>query len=286
MFLSFYASHSCYSHPGTNLDILSGVDRTPKAIAEWAASFLQHPRGAESRLNGFSPEQAAHLELRSVAEILAVASKQSLRAGESSAPKVGGVCRDFAIMAVSRFRAEGIPARLRVGFADYIVPDRWEDHWICEWHDGQRWNRFDVEFAAGGQLDFDPTDVPGTRFLTAGEAWRRVADDPAHGGRFGVCSLNLQGEWFIAGSLFRDMAALRKLELKPWDYWGLAANLPWVSSDWPSDVKAMLNLLALQLTDAGLHRVGGPESLAAWTLPDQVVSYPRGEPVTVLLRTP
>lgn len=286
MFQSFYASQSYYSEPGTHLDILSGVDCTPKAIAEWTASFLQHPRVAESRVNGFSPEQAAQLELRSVAEILAVVSKRSLLAGERSAPKVGGVCRDFAIMAVSRFRAESIPARLRVGFADYIMPDHWEDHWICEWHDGQRWNRYDAEFAAGGKLDFDPTDVPCTRFLTAGEAWRRVANIPAHGSRFGVSSLKLQGEWFVAGSLFRDMAALRKLELKPWDYWGLSASLPWISSDWPSDVKAMLDLLALQLTDARVHQVGEPESLAEWTLPDQVISYPRGEPVTVLLRTP
>jgi hypothetical protein len=284
MLQSFYASQSYYSDPGTHLDILSGVDCTPKAISEWTASFLQHPRGAESRLNGFTPEQAAQLELRSVAEILAVVLKRSLLGGEGSAPKMGGVCRDFAIVAVSRFRAERVPARLRVGFADYIMPDRWEDHWICEWHDGQRWKRYDAEFAASSKLDFDPTDVPGTRFLTAGEAWQHLANTPAHGSRFGVSSLNLQGEWFVAGSLFRDMAALRKLELKPWDYWGLSASLPWNPSDWPSNVKASLDLLALQLTDAGVHQVGEPESLAKWPLPDQVISYPRGEPVKVLLR--
>ena len=113
-----------------------------------------------------------------------------------------------------------------------------------------------------------------------------MANTPAHGSRFGVSSPNLQGEWFVAGSLFRDMAALRKLELKPWDYSGLSASLPWNSSDWPSDVKATLNLLALQLTDAGIHQVGEPKSLAEWPLPDQVISYPRGEPVTVLICTP
>jgi hypothetical protein len=48
----------------------------------------------------------------------------------------------------------------------------------------------------------------------------------------------------------------------------------------------MLDLLALQLTDAGVDQLGEPASLAEWPLPDHVVSYPRGEPVMVKLRTP
>ncbi|TAV81450.1 transglutaminase domain-containing protein (plasmid) [Rhizobium leguminosarum] len=76
---------------------------------------MQHPRGAESEERGFTSEQAADLELRSVVEILSVAVERNLLEGDAAQPKVGGICRDFAILAVSRLRESGTPARLRVG---------------------------------------------------------------------------------------------------------------------------------------------------------------------------
>jgi hypothetical protein len=282
---SFYSSHSYYSHPGQYFKDLPAIGSTPKAIATWAAALLQHPRGPESKLKGFCAEQAADLDLRSVAEILSVARRRGLPQRCGSALKIGGVCRDFAIMAVSYFRTANTPARLRVGFADYIVPRHWEDHWICEWHDGCSWRRLDVEFTAGGDMAFDASNVPATRFVTAGEAWRVAADDPLKAQLFGVSSLGLSGEWFVAGSLFRDMAALRKLEVKPWDYWGLSASISRRSSEWPLHVKKTLDNLALQVTDADVQKFGAVAVLAQWPLPNQVIGYPRGQPMTAILQT-
>lgn len=57
------------------------------------------------------------------------------------------------------------------------------------------------------------------RFLTGSEAWRRCRggeDDPA---RFGI--QDMHGLWFIAGDVVRDLAALNKVELLPWDVWGV-----------------------------------------------------------------
>lgn len=281
---SFYASQSIYSDPGPHRETLRRGGDEPRLIAQWISSFMQHPRGAESEKRGFRPEQAADLELRSVAELLSVAAKRGLLEGDSAQPKVGGVCRDFALLAVSRFRERGIPARLRVGFADYLAPGRWEDHWLCEWHDGGRWKRLDVEFAAIEGCSVDTLDVPRERFLTASEAWFRIRDEPEIASRFGVSSLDLGGEWFVAGSLFRDMAALRRLELKPWDYWGLSENLSRDSTEWPLQARTTLDRLASRLKSADVHGDGEPEALADWPLPNRVVSFPHGEPVTVLLR--
>jgi hypothetical protein len=215
---SVYASQSVYSDPGPYREILMHGGYTPETIARWISAFMQHPRSPESKSRGFTIEQAIDLERRSVAELLAVAKERSLFEGDAPQAKVGGLCRDFAILAASSFRARNLPARLRVGFANYIVPDFWEDHWLCEWHDGQHWKRLDVEFAAIEDASFNPLDVPHDRFLTASEAWFRIKDAPEIAPQFGVSSLNLGGEWFVAGSLFREIAALRKLELKPWDY--------------------------------------------------------------------
>ena len=41
--------------------------------------------------------------------------------------------------------------------------------------------------------------------------------DPA---KFGIGFVNLRGLWYIAGNLVRDVAALNKMEMLPWDVWG------------------------------------------------------------------
>jgi hypothetical protein len=280
---TFYASHSIYSEPGPYRETLMRSGSEPDLIARWIGSFMQHPRGAESEERGFTPEQAADLELRSVAEILSVAVKRKVLESDARL-KVGGVCRDFALLAVSRFRECGTPARLGVGFADYLVQDHWEDHWLCEWHDGERWKRLDVEFAAIGGVSFDPLDVPRERFLTASEAWFRVKDEPQIASRFGVSSLGLGGEWFVVGSLLREIAALRKLELKPWDYWGLSKDLSPVSTELSHQARTMLDHLASRLETATVDGEDEPEAIADWPLPEQVVSFPHGQPMAVRLR--
>ena len=69
-------------------------------------------------------------------------------------------------------------------------------------------------------IDFDVTDVPGDRFLTAGRAWARCRSGAADPARFGLSVINEAGDWWIAGNLMRDAAALRSIELLPWDCWG------------------------------------------------------------------
>jgi nucleotide-binding universal stress UspA family protein len=70
------------------------------------------------------------------------------------------------------------------------------------------------------QIDFDILDVPRDQFLVAGDAWaacRAGAADPA---RFGIAFAQLRGLSFIAGDVVRDIAALNKVEMLPWDVWG------------------------------------------------------------------
>jgi hypothetical protein len=40
-----------------------------------------------------------------------------------------------------------------------------------------------------------------------------------------VWSIGIAGLWFMAGSVVRDLAALNKREMLPWDYWGIARDL-------------------------------------------------------------
>ena len=127
---------------------------------------------------------------------------------------------------VALLRAQGTPARARCGFGGYFTEGLFEDHWVCEyWHAGQqRWALVDAQIdgrqRALFSIDFDVTDVPRDRFLIAGDAWALCRSGAADPGKFGLSMIGEAGDWWIAGNLMRDAAALGNLELLPWDCWG------------------------------------------------------------------
>lgn len=145
-----------------------------------------------------------------------------------------GSCRDYALLLCSMLRHARVPARLRFGFATYFSkePDTYSDHCVCEYWNEQhgRWVLVDanVDPVVKARLDIaaDAFDLGRDQFVVASDAWRLARDGKADPNRFGVPSINIQGLWFIRGSLMRDLAALNKVEMLPWDYWGLADRTP------------------------------------------------------------
>ena len=137
-----------------------------------------------------------------------------------------GRCHHFVLLLVAMLRAGGVPARARAGFGAYFNPPHYEDHWVCEyWNASEsRWAladpQFDQTWRTRLAVDHDILDVPRDRFLVAGEAWKHCRAGRADPNRFGIDFVKLRGLWFIAGSLIRDIAALNKIEMLPWDVWG------------------------------------------------------------------
>ena len=68
-------------------------------------------------------------------------------------------------------------------------------------------------------IGFDPLDVPRDQFIVGGKAWLYCRNGEADPDSFGI--FDLRGLWFVRGNLIRDIAALNKVELLPWDGWGL-----------------------------------------------------------------
>ena len=141
-----------------------------------------------------------------------------------AADRVVGVCRHFSVVATAILRAQGVPARCRVGFGAYFNPGTFEDHWVVEyWNEGQgRWVLADAQIDAlqAGVLkpDFDVLDVPRDRFIIAGDAWRKCRSGAADPMKYGI--FDMRGLWFIAGNVLRDFASLNNMEMLPWDVWG------------------------------------------------------------------
>jgi hypothetical protein len=132
-----------------------------------------------------------------------------------------GTCRDYALMLCGMLRQQGVPARVRCGFAAYFRRD-WEDHWICEYWQDSRWKRADAQLdgviAPRLGIDFDLADLPAGRFITAGEAWRRCRSgevDPSIFGHGEAAS----GLWFVRVNVMRDHYSINGRETSDWDTW-------------------------------------------------------------------
>jgi hypothetical protein len=141
-----------------------------------------------------------------------------------------GVCRDFALMLTSMLRQKGIPARIRFGFTTYFNPPQIEvgygEHVITEyWHaPDRRWVLVDAQLdelqCKAVKISFDPCDVPREVFLTADVAWQRCQNGEADPKNFGFLP-GYTGLWYVKAHLARDIAALNKIEMLCWDYWGI-----------------------------------------------------------------
>ncbi|WP_405736070.1 transglutaminase-like domain-containing protein [Streptomyces sp. NBC_01537] len=236
---AFYVAQSAFTDPGALAPLYADLpDDGPAQLARVARDLMIHR--LEGGQFGYAiPQDRLHndAETRYLDDILRIII------GRNDAPltrrrEVGdrfvGVCRDFALLHCSFLRHAGVPARLRSGFADYFGSDGFHaDHVVTEYWDDQRgWLLADPQLADPvvidtWKVDFDPMDVPRDRFTVAGGAWRAIRAGKADPKTFGLHPPEegpMFGEWFVAGNVRLDLAALNKVETLLWDIWGTEAD--------------------------------------------------------------
>lgn len=209
--------------------LLVGLPPTVPGIVEAVRGNILHIFWAERYGVTLSDERKAEVNIRSADAMLRrihAVDPTPLTVARPHEKKLVGNCRDFTVLAVALLQRAGIPARARCGFGTYFRSDGlWhEDHWVAEYWNAeqQRWIMVDAQLDAFQveqlKTDFDPFDVPRDRFVTGGHAWQKVRQQQADPQTFGI--FDLRGLWFILGDLIRDVAALNKMPLLPWDSWG------------------------------------------------------------------
>jgi Transglutaminase-like superfamily len=205
--------------------LLARIAGDPVDICRPAGDLVIQPRDAtalgvpEARLD----EQSVRPALRLVDALLAL-DRAPLDVPRRPERRVVGTCRHFAVLSCALLRHRGIPARARCGFATYFQPGRGVDHWITEyWRESDaRWVRIDSEMLS---LDVPahPEDLRPGEFLTGGEAWAAFRAGEIDAALFGVYGTGNWGPAEIRGNAVRDVAALNKAEMLPWDEWGRMA---------------------------------------------------------------
>lgn len=227
-----WAEHTPFSDPGPHAPVLAGVAPQPEAVHAAVTGLVAHYRGEAAVLD---PARVSEVDLRWCERILDVGLARSPQlAGRSSDLRGGGCCRDHTLLAVAVLRQHGVPARSRVGFAAYFVPNFHVDHVVVEQWDGERWVLWDAELPEGfGAAPFagEPFDVRDIRtgvhgpFVTAAQAWLAHRRDGLDLSRFGVApGIDIGGRDFVRAYVRLEAAHRRGDELLLWDVWGPGAE--------------------------------------------------------------
>jgi Transglutaminase-like superfamily len=224
----YYATPGPMTHFGdVRSDVFDGLPPDARGLCRIVPGVLVHEFWAHAygfdvpvnRLDAFHTRSCTEM----IEHILAL-NPAPLAVERPVEQRMVGNCRYFSTLSSALLRRAGIPARARCGFADYFDPGRYVDHWVTEYWDSaeSRWIRIDAQLDALQRAtiepDFDTEDLPPGVFLAAGEAWQRCRRGEADPGTFGI--FDMWGLWFVQANVVRDLAALNKMELLPWDTWG------------------------------------------------------------------
>jgi len=252
--LEYYACPGPMTDPGEHVALFDGLPADIPALCQAVQGVMLHIFWAERYGVTLSEERKQEVNIRPVAQKLARIRELDDRPLTIARPldkKLVGNCRDFSVMLCAMLQHQGVPARARCGFGAYFLPNHYEDHWVCEyWNaDKGRWVMVDAQLDALQrqvlEIAFDPCDVPRDQFLVGGKAWHVCRTGQADPEAFGI--FDMHGLWFIRGDLVRDFLALNKVEILPWDGWGLIARR---DEELSADDMALLDrIAALTLVD-------------------------------------
>jgi len=251
--LDYFSQQGSISNPGEYISLFSELPTSIPELVKLVQGVTIHVFWTERYGFKAPPERMAELQLRWMEKRLSRTLELDPRPLAEPRPvekKLLGNCRDHSLLLVSMLRHQGVPARARCGFAAYFMPDHFEDHWVVEYWNAEqnRWVLVDAQLDEFQQdalkINFDVLDVPRDQFIVGGKAWqmcRMGEQDPA---KFGIFDMN--GLGFVRGDFVRDVASLNKMELLPWDCWGVILN---EQMDDPSDLAVLDEVAALVTGD-------------------------------------
>ena len=226
--LDYYVCQTPITDPGEYAELFEGLPTEVPTLRRVVQGILIHVFWAERYGVTLSEERSGEVQLRWVKRMLRRVRELDDRPLTDARPpeaRAVGNCRDFSVMLCAMLRHQGVPARARCGFGAYFTPGKYEDHWVCEyWRvDEERWVLVDAQLdelqCEALRIGFDPCDVPRDQFLPGGRAWQLCRSGEADPDDFGI--FDMHGLWFVLGDLGRDVASLNRMELLPWDGWGI-----------------------------------------------------------------
>ena len=227
---TYYTEQSYITDPQSYGKLFDPLPSTIPALCHVIHGLIIHPYEAHLYKVRIPKKRLQELDTRKIALTLAriyELDARPLTIERSPNKRFAGNCRAFATMLCSMLRHQGIPVRVRCGFATYFAPDYYTDHVVCEYWNAQeqRWILVDAQIddvqRQAYHITIDTCDVPRDNFILAGKAWQMYRAQAADASNFGIFPSGPSGASFIRSGLVRDLAALNKQELLCQDVWRL-----------------------------------------------------------------
>jgi hypothetical protein len=226
-----YAVHTDYSDPRSYAYLFDALPDDVPGIAAVIRNLLIHYRGGGITFTG---DRLAEIDHRWVSSMLATDRRRNgtaLAVPREPVDRIVGCCRDYTLLFVSALRHKGIPARSRVGFANYFNESFNHDHVVAEYWNGDRWVMIDAQLDPAGKEPFNTEDMPPGPFHSAAEVWLGYRSGSLDADSYGAdpnpdAPLRLHGGWFVRTYVHYQLAHLQGDELLLWDNWGTLSDTP------------------------------------------------------------
>lgn len=213
--LAFYTCQTPITDPGSYADRFQDLPRDLPALHQIVQNIYIHVWKIRKYHKAWLTGRAHEYESRTVSKSLSLAfahDDSPLTVEREKQKKLIIDCRHFATLLCSLLRSQGIPARVRCGFATYLEKSHYQDHWVCEYWNGDRWVMEDP--------DLKMHDVSPEQFITGGRAWQMVRAGEMSDVQFGY-DPHVRGLWTIRHDVIRDLASINGFEMLSSDNWGL-----------------------------------------------------------------
>ena len=166
----YYSQQSAMSDPGHHRALFAELQNDVRSPARIIHGLGIYDVVAKDFYGcDLSEERRREIHIRSMEKrldrIMALEDRP-LSAARPPDKRIAGRCNSHALTLVSMLRANGVPARSRCGFGAYFNPPKFEDHWVCEYWDGDRrgWVLADAQLDAVWcekiSVSFEACDVP------------------------------------------------------------------------------------------------------------------------------
>lgn len=231
-----YTQQGIFTDPGKLSYLYNDLpDEIPELI-KVVQNLMIHPMHTELYNQSFSSTQIKEEEqIRSVEKMLERIKSINplpITAPRTSEDKLIGICRDHSLLLVSMLRHKKIPARIRVGFANYFDSEiEIETHWVTEYwdNDQEKWILVDPQIdylqIKKHKITINPLDLERDQFYTAGHAWVESSSGSKKAEDFGY-NKKWRGWTILRSSLIQDLLCLNLIEPLAWDFWGKITSEP------------------------------------------------------------
>jgi hypothetical protein len=211
-----YTRQTRYSDPRAHAPLFDALPDDPGGIGEVIRNIVVHYRASGIP---FPPDRLTEIDSRWADRLLdADRLRFDTPLAEPRPPeqRIVGCCRDFTLLTVSALRHKGIPARSRIGFADYLDPHWHYDHVVAEYWDGARWVATDT------QIDVADVRLAAGGLRPASQVWSSYRRGEIDVNQFGVDPGldDVRGDWFVRNYVITELAHRHGDELLLWDLWG------------------------------------------------------------------